>query len=141
MIRLCLVDKSMNSFTVSNRIEWNNIVIWFYLGTDALYIELYPYWSFVLVSAFFLLLNVFLNIYLKKKNLRRPCNSMKWLAHLTFFSLAFFFLFFIPFFFLTSSSGLFSYQAIAYLGDDFMFQLFGKYRDMALAVKNPCHLG
>ena len=21
-----------------------------------------------------------------------------------------------------------------------MFQLFGKYRDMALAVKNPCHL-
>lgn len=33
-----------------------------------------------------------------------------------------------------------SCQAIAYLGDDFMFQLFGKYRDMALAVKNPCHL-
>jgi hypothetical protein len=31
-------------------------------------------------------------------------------------------------------------QAIAYMGDDFMFQLFGKYRDMALAVKNPCHL-
>ncbi|KAL6493861.1 Peptidyl-prolyl cis-trans isomerase fkbp42 [Orobanche gracilis] len=31
-------------------------------------------------------------------------------------------------------------MAIAYLGDDFMFQLFGKYRDMALAVKNPCHL-
>jgi len=30
-------------------------------------------------------------------------------------------------------------QAIAYMGDDFMFQLFGKYRDMALAVKNPCH--
>ncbi|KAF8396142.1 hypothetical protein HHK36_017755 [Tetracentron sinense] len=30
--------------------------------------------------------------------------------------------------------------AIAYMGDDFMFQLFGKYRDMALAVKNPCHL-
>jgi hypothetical protein len=26
------------------------------------------------------------------------------------------------------------------MGDDFMFQLFGKYRDMALAVKNPCHL-
>lgn len=32
------------------------------------------------------------------------------------------------------------WQAIAYMGDDFMFQLFGKYRDMALAVKNPCHL-
>ncbi|CAI0442530.1 unnamed protein product [Linum tenue] len=31
-------------------------------------------------------------------------------------------------------------EAIAYLGDDFMFQLFGKFRDMALAVKNPCHL-
>ncbi|KAL8062002.1 hypothetical protein ABFX02_02G119000 [Erythranthe guttata] len=26
------------------------------------------------------------------------------------------------------------------MGDDFMFQLYGKYRDMALAVKNPCHL-
>ena len=26
------------------------------------------------------------------------------------------------------------------MGDDLMFQLFGKYRDMALAVKNPCHL-
>lgn len=26
------------------------------------------------------------------------------------------------------------------MGDDFMFQLFDKYRDMALAVKNPCHL-
>lgn len=26
------------------------------------------------------------------------------------------------------------------MGDDFMFQLFGKFRDMALAVKNPCHL-
>lgn len=32
------------------------------------------------------------------------------------------------------------YQAIAYMGDDFMFQLMGKYRDMALAVKNPSHL-
>ncbi|CAN1132620.1 Peptidyl-prolyl cis-trans isomerase FKBP42 [Linum perenne] len=31
-------------------------------------------------------------------------------------------------------------MAIAYMGDDFMFQLFGKYREMALAVKNPCHL-
>nr|CAB3463051.1 unnamed protein product [Digitaria exilis] len=31
-------------------------------------------------------------------------------------------------------------MALAYMGDDFMFQLFGKYRDMALAVKNPCHL-
>ncbi|KAM1778308.1 hypothetical protein ACFX12_039818 [Malus domestica] len=31
-------------------------------------------------------------------------------------------------------------MAIAYMGDDFMFQLFGKYRDIALAVKNPCHL-
>ncbi|XP_039131309.1 peptidyl-prolyl cis-trans isomerase FKBP42 isoform X2 [Dioscorea cayenensis subsp. rotundata] len=31
-------------------------------------------------------------------------------------------------------------MAIAYMGDEFMFQLFGKYRDMALAVKNPCHL-
>ncbi|KAF9592731.1 hypothetical protein IFM89_017301 [Coptis chinensis] len=31
-------------------------------------------------------------------------------------------------------------EAIAYMGDDFMFQLMGKYRDMALAVKNPCHL-
>lgn len=31
-------------------------------------------------------------------------------------------------------------MAIAYMGDDFMFQLFGKYRDMAVAVKNPCHL-
>ncbi|XP_042515008.1 peptidyl-prolyl cis-trans isomerase FKBP42-like [Macadamia integrifolia] len=31
-------------------------------------------------------------------------------------------------------------MAIAYIGDNFMFQLFGKYRDMALAVKNPCHL-
>ncbi|KAL8260221.1 hypothetical protein R6Q59_028174 [Mikania micrantha] len=31
-------------------------------------------------------------------------------------------------------------MAIAYMGDDFMFQLFGKYQDMALAVKNPCHL-
>eukprot|EP00252_Welwitschia_mirabilis_P001541 TRINITY_DN1140_c0_g1_i1.p1 TRINITY_DN1140_c0_g1~~TRINITY_DN1140_c0_g1_i1.p1 ORF type:complete len:372 (+),score=104.82 TRINITY_DN1140_c0_g1_i1:254-1369(+) len=31
-------------------------------------------------------------------------------------------------------------MALAYLGDDFMFQLFGKYRDMAIAVKNPCHL-
>ncbi|KAG2711296.1 hypothetical protein I3760_04G070400 [Carya illinoinensis] len=31
-------------------------------------------------------------------------------------------------------------MAIAYMGDDFMFQLFGKHRDMALAVKNPCHL-
>jgi len=32
------------------------------------------------------------------------------------------------------------FQAIAYMGDDFMFQLYGKYQDMALAVKNPCHL-
>jgi FKBP-type peptidyl-prolyl cis-trans isomerase len=31
-------------------------------------------------------------------------------------------------------------MAIAYMGDDFMFQLFGKYQEMALAVKNPCHL-
>lgn len=31
-------------------------------------------------------------------------------------------------------------MAIAYMGDDFMFQLYGKYQDMALAVKNPCHL-
>ncbi|GKU88614.1 hypothetical protein SLEP1_g2856 [Rubroshorea leprosula] len=31
-------------------------------------------------------------------------------------------------------------MAIAYMGDDFMFQLFGKYWDMALVVKNPCHL-
>lgn len=31
-------------------------------------------------------------------------------------------------------------MAVAYMGDDFMFQLFGKYRDMALSVKNPCHL-
>ncbi|CAN6567286.1 unnamed protein product [Malus baccata var. baccata] len=31
-------------------------------------------------------------------------------------------------------------MAIAYMGDYFMFQLFGKYRDMVLAVKNPCHL-
>uniref|UniRef100_A0A803QEZ4 peptidylprolyl isomerase n=1 Tax=Cannabis sativa TaxID=3483 RepID=A0A803QEZ4_CANSA len=31
-------------------------------------------------------------------------------------------------------------MAITYMGDDFMFQLFGKYRDMALSVKNPCHL-
>ncbi|PIA48443.1 hypothetical protein AQUCO_01400794v1 [Aquilegia coerulea] len=31
-------------------------------------------------------------------------------------------------------------MAIAYMNDDFMFQLMGKYRDMALAVKNPCHL-
>lgn len=31
-------------------------------------------------------------------------------------------------------------MAIAYMGDDFMFQLFGKYSDMALAVKNSCHL-
>ncbi|CAF2124776.1 unnamed protein product [Brassica napus] len=31
-------------------------------------------------------------------------------------------------------------MAIAYMGDDFMFQLYGKYHDMALAVKNPCHL-
>ncbi|KAM1443363.1 hypothetical protein ACFX2I_039650 [Malus domestica] len=26
------------------------------------------------------------------------------------------------------------------MGDDFMFQLIGKHRDMALAVENPCHL-
>lgn len=32
------------------------------------------------------------------------------------------------------------WQALAYMGDDFMFQLFGKYLDMANAVKNPCHL-
>lgn len=31
-------------------------------------------------------------------------------------------------------------MALAYMGDDFMFQLFGKYKDMATAVKNPCHL-
>lgn len=31
-------------------------------------------------------------------------------------------------------------QALAYMGDDFMFQLFGKYKDMADAVKLPCHL-
>ncbi|XP_023759894.1 peptidyl-prolyl cis-trans isomerase FKBP42 [Lactuca sativa] len=31
-------------------------------------------------------------------------------------------------------------MAIAYMNDDFMFQLYGKYQDMALAVKNPCHL-
>ncbi|KAL2511634.1 Peptidyl-prolyl cis-trans isomerase FKBP42 [Abeliophyllum distichum] len=31
-------------------------------------------------------------------------------------------------------------MAIAYLGDDFMFQMFGKYWDMALAVKDPYHL-
>lgn len=31
-------------------------------------------------------------------------------------------------------------MAITYMGDDFMFQLFGKYHDMAMAVKNPCHL-
>lgn len=44
--------------------------------------------------------------------------------------------------FSAGSLGLFCFphQAIAYMGDDFMFQLFGKYRDMALAVKNPCHL-
>ena len=44
------------------------------------------------------------------------------------------------FLFYASSDGFSSCQAIAYMGDDFMFQLFGKYRDMALAVKNPCHL-
>ncbi|KAJ7519882.1 hypothetical protein O6H91_20G059300 [Diphasiastrum complanatum] len=31
-------------------------------------------------------------------------------------------------------------MALAYMGDDFMFQLFGKYKDMANAVKHPCHL-
>lgn len=31
-------------------------------------------------------------------------------------------------------------MAIAYMGDDFMFQLHGKYHDMALSVKHPCHL-
>lgn len=31
-------------------------------------------------------------------------------------------------------------QVIAYMGDDLIFQLVGKYRDMTLAVKNPCHL-
>ncbi|KAL3680264.1 hypothetical protein R1sor_023220 [Riccia sorocarpa] len=31
-------------------------------------------------------------------------------------------------------------MALAYMGDDFMFQLFGKYKDMADAVKTPCHL-
>ncbi|KAL8170642.1 hypothetical protein V2J09_022446 [Rumex salicifolius] len=31
-------------------------------------------------------------------------------------------------------------SALAYMGDDFMFQLFGRYRDMAMAVQNPCHL-
>lgn len=31
-------------------------------------------------------------------------------------------------------------MALAYMGDDFMFQLFGKYKEMAIAVKNPCHL-
>lgn len=32
------------------------------------------------------------------------------------------------------------WQALAYMGDDFMFQLFGKYHEMAIAVKNLCHL-
>lgn len=26
------------------------------------------------------------------------------------------------------------------MNDDFMFQLFGKYKDLADAVKHPCHL-
>ncbi|KAL0786660.1 hypothetical protein Bca101_002906 [Brassica carinata] len=39
-----------------------------------------------------------------------------------------------------SKSSSYGGLAIAYMGDDFMFQLYGKYQDMALAVKNPCHL-
>lgn len=31
-------------------------------------------------------------------------------------------------------------MALAYMNDEFMFQLFGKYKDNANAVKNPCHL-
>lgn len=31
-------------------------------------------------------------------------------------------------------------MALALMGDDFMFQLYGKYHDMAIAVKHPCHL-
>lgn len=31
-------------------------------------------------------------------------------------------------------------MALAYMNDDFMFQLFGKYKDLADAVKHPCHL-
>ncbi|CAM6121414.1 unnamed protein product [Calypogeia fissa] len=31
-------------------------------------------------------------------------------------------------------------MALAYMGDDFMFQLYGKYKDMADSVKIPCHL-
>jgi hypothetical protein len=31
-------------------------------------------------------------------------------------------------------------QALAYMNDEFMFQLFGKYKDLADAVKHPCHL-
>ncbi|KAF2319554.1 hypothetical protein GH714_016966 [Hevea brasiliensis] len=61
------------------------------------------------------------NALFKERNLRRPCNNMKWLK-------------------LKPLKNNFAFEAIAYLGDDFMFQLFGKYRDMALAVKNPCHL-
>lgn len=72
----------------------------------------------------------------KKKNSKRLCNSMKWLlpSYLTFLACPENF----PLYYIFKP--IFPYQAIAYLGDDFMFQLFGKYRDMALAVKNPCHL-
>lgn len=31
-------------------------------------------------------------------------------------------------------------MALAYMNDEFMFQLFGKYKDLADAVKHPCHL-
>ncbi|KAH7279338.1 hypothetical protein KP509_37G015300 [Ceratopteris richardii] len=31
-------------------------------------------------------------------------------------------------------------MALSYMNDDFMFQLFGKYKDLADAVKHPCHL-
>lgn len=41
----------------------------------------------------------------------------------------------------SSINFLFIYvQALAYMNDEFMFQLFGKYKDLADAVKNPCHL-
>ena len=71
----------------------------------------------------------------KKRSLRRPCSNMKWLAACFTSGML---IVIAVFWFQSSNCSLL--QAIAYMGDDFMFQLFGKYRDMALAVKNPCHL-
>ena len=97
MIRLCLVDKSMNSFTVSNRIEWNNIVIWFYLGTDV-------YWVISLLKfctciCFFLAVECIPKYLFKEEKLEEAMQQYEMVSPFNIFFFGILKSFFHPFFF------------------------------------------